>query len=86
MSKQLNVELKEMFIEEPTFQNADKSYLSFMDIPLQGIDGCVVNRDSERSMFRQVLMHPSKSLMIRLPPRWIFLLIQPNSSTSISID
>ncbi|GFS79681.1 hypothetical protein TNCV_4241391 [Trichonephila clavipes] len=32
-------------------------------------DGHVINRDSERSMFRQVLMHPSECLMIRLMPR-----------------
>ncbi|GFW62700.1 hypothetical protein TNCV_2624631 [Trichonephila clavipes] len=31
-------------------------------------DGRVVNRCSERFMFRQALMHPSERLMIQLPP------------------
>ncbi|GFW65623.1 hypothetical protein TNCV_3550461 [Trichonephila clavipes] len=34
------------------------------------IDGRVVNHGSKRSLFRQVLMHPSKRLMIQLSPRW----------------
>ncbi|GFS88535.1 hypothetical protein TNCV_1461641 [Trichonephila clavipes] len=33
------------------------------------IDGCVINRGSERSMFPKVLIHSSKCLMTRLPPR-----------------
>ncbi|GFX50548.1 hypothetical protein TNCV_614771 [Trichonephila clavipes] len=45
----------------------------------------VFNPGSERSIFRQVLMHPSKRLMIRLLSRWISFAIQPNSNTSISI-
>ncbi|GFU90700.1 hypothetical protein TNCV_3089861 [Trichonephila clavipes] len=49
------------------------------------IDGCAVNRGSERSMFHQVLMHASERLMIRLPPRWISFSIQPNSNMSISV-
>ncbi|GFT71930.1 hypothetical protein TNCV_2515721 [Trichonephila clavipes] len=36
-------------------------------------------------MFRQVLMHPSERLMIRLPPRWRNFPIQPNISMSISV-
>ncbi|GFV98472.1 hypothetical protein TNCV_624311 [Trichonephila clavipes] len=46
------------------------------------IQGCVVNRSSERSMFLHVLMHPSKRLKIRFPPRWISFPIQLNSNTS----
>ncbi|GFU41447.1 hypothetical protein TNCV_4585961 [Trichonephila clavipes] len=49
------------------------------------IDRRVVNRGSERSMFRQVLMHSSERLMSRLSPRWISFLIQPSSKTSISV-
>ncbi|GFW15068.1 hypothetical protein TNCV_983601 [Trichonephila clavipes] len=48
-------------------------------------DGHVVNPGSERSMFGQVLMHPSERLMIRLPPRRISFPIQSNSNTSIYI-
>ncbi|GFT51809.1 hypothetical protein TNCV_4440961 [Trichonephila clavipes] len=47
--------------------------------------GCIVNRDSGRSVFCQVLIIPSKRLMIRLPPRWIYLSVQLNSNTYISI-
>ncbi|GFU72786.1 hypothetical protein TNCV_1515481 [Trichonephila clavipes] len=36
-------------------------------------------------MFRQVLMHPSERLMIRLPPRWIPFPMQPNSNTFIAV-
>ncbi|GFU95644.1 hypothetical protein TNCV_3333091 [Trichonephila clavipes] len=49
------------------------------------IDRLVVNRVSERSMFRQVLMHQSECLMIWLLPHWISFSIQPNSNTSISV-
>ncbi|GFW39716.1 hypothetical protein TNCV_3188871 [Trichonephila clavipes] len=49
------------------------------------IDVHVVNHVSERSMFRQILMHPSEHLMVRLPPRWISVHIQPNSNMSISV-
>ncbi|GFU99894.1 uncharacterized protein TNCV_1257431 [Trichonephila clavipes] len=47
---------------------------------LKGVSSIV-----DRSMFRQVLMHPSKRLMIPLPPRWIFFPIELNSNTPISV-
>ncbi|GFY32330.1 hypothetical protein TNCV_3558381 [Trichonephila clavipes] len=51
-----------------------------MDIHIHQIhfrfDGRVVNRDSERSMFHQVLIHLSERLMFRLPPHRISLFMQ----------
>ncbi|GFY27088.1 putative transposable element [Trichonephila clavipes] len=44
------------------------------------IAGSVVKQSSDRSMFRQVLMHPSERLMFLLPPRWIF---SPYNRTAI---
>ncbi|GFV61458.1 hypothetical protein TNCV_2938001 [Trichonephila clavipes] len=49
------------------------------------IDGRVVNRDSERFMFHQVLMHTSERLKIQLPPHSTSFPIQPNSNTCISV-
>ncbi|GFW37224.1 hypothetical protein TNCV_5021221 [Trichonephila clavipes] len=45
----------------------------------------VVNRETERSMLHQLLMHKSERLMIRLPPCWTSFPIQPNSKTFISV-
>ncbi|GFU81618.1 hypothetical protein TNCV_4927491 [Trichonephila clavipes] len=49
------------------------------------IYGCFVNHDSEKSVFRQVLMPPREHLMIRLPRRWVSFRIQLNRNTSISV-
>ena len=43
------------------------------------------NCGSKGSRFHQVLMHSSKRLMCRLSPRLIFISVQPNSSSSISV-
>ncbi|GFX20744.1 hypothetical protein TNCV_78011 [Trichonephila clavipes] len=58
--------------------------------PLDGplpfrIDGRVVIRGSEGSVFHHVQMYPSERLRIRLPLCWIYIPIQSNSNTFISI-
>ncbi|GFX60702.1 hypothetical protein TNCV_4976781 [Trichonephila clavipes] len=49
------------------------------------IEGRVVNCVSERSLFRQVLMHPSERLMVLLPPRRIYFPLKPKSNMFISV-
>ncbi|GFV91855.1 hypothetical protein TNCV_2975261 [Trichonephila clavipes] len=47
--------------------------------------GHAVNHGSDRSLFLQVLMHPSKRLRISLTPRWISFSIQSKSSMLVYV-